>query len=78
MACILIEVIQQKRQYRFWYNFAVVGLNEEIIFSLLLKLVGLLINIFCIYINSSGIKKRDACSSYIIIQFLSILTSSYI
>ena len=45
-----------KRQYCSWCNFAMVGLNNEIDFSLFLKHVELLINVFCIYISSSGIK----------------------
>ena len=32
VVCILIDAIQRKCQYCFWYNIAVVGLNEEIIF----------------------------------------------
>ena len=58
---IFIDSIQRKRRYCFWYNFAVV----EILLSLFLKHVGLLINVFCIYISSSGIKKCDASSSYV-------------
>ena len=56
---------------------AVVGLNEKIIFSLFLKHVGLLINIFCIYTSSSGIEKRDACSSYIL-TISKLIISKYI
>ena len=40
-------------------------INEEYIFPLFIKHVELGINIFCIYISSSSIKKRDACSSYL-------------
>ena len=47
-----MDSIQWKQRYTFWYNFAVVGLKEEIIFLLFLKHVALLINIFCIYINA--------------------------
>ena len=38
MICTLIDAIQQKRQPCFWYNYAVVGSNEEI-FILFLKRV---------------------------------------
>ena len=58
MVCILIDPVPRKCQYCFWYNLAVVGLNEEIICIVSEACWTCDEYILHLYISSSGIKKN--------------------